>query len=192
MTTITGASVNVGRFTQRAAVAGLVGALMQVGGGILESVDRVRVGEPGFGLRTALIGVAYLLLTVSVAGLLRWHPIGAGPVSRWALGAAAGGWLLSAVAQFVLQADTGLAEKVLFPTATVLIGLGMTVAGVRTLAAGHLHGWPRFVPLACGLYPFVAIFPAFAATGGPQFLVLSGWGLCWLILNAVVYRRTRG
>jgi hypothetical protein len=191
MTTITDTPVNVGRFARRAAAAGLVGALLQIGGGILESVDRVRAGEPGFAFRTALIGIAYLLLGVSVVGLMQSRLSGSGLVPRWALGIAAAGWILSAVAQFVLPADTDLAQQVLFPTATVLIGLGMTVAGIAALRAGRLRGWSRVGPIACGLYPFVVAFPVFAATGGPQFLVLSGWGPCWLILNAVVYQQPR-
>jgi hypothetical protein len=38
------------------------------------------------------------------------------------------GWILSAVAQFILQVNV-VAGKALFPAATVLIGLGMLVAG---------------------------------------------------------------
>jgi hypothetical protein len=36
------------------------------------------------------------------------------------------------------------------------------------------------MPLLCGVYPFAVVFPVFAAVGEPSFLVLSGWGVCWL------------
>jgi hypothetical protein len=182
-----------GRLTVQAAIAGSVGALLQISGGILETVDRVHVGEPGFTVRTAIIGVAYLLLAVSVIGLMQWRPgLGgtAGHLSWWALGVAAGGWIMSAVAQFTLPAANEFAEQVLFPVATVLIGLGMAVAGVVALRVRRDRS-PWFMALVCGLYPFLVIFPVFAVNGGPQFLVLTGWGLCWLLLATGAYRRAR-
>jgi hypothetical protein len=113
-----------GGTTRVPAVLGLVGALLQVCGGILESVDRVRPGEAGFGL------------------------------------------------------------QVVFPVATILIGVRMTVVGIFVYRGHRWAGWRRAIPLVCGLYPFLVIFPAFAAAGGPNFLVLAGWGACWVALAA--------
>jgi hypothetical protein len=31
--------------------------------------------------------------------------------------------------------------------------------------------------------------PVFGVTGGPNFLVLTGWGLCWLILSGALWTR---
>ena len=171
MATITSSSVAVGRFVRGAAVAGMVGALLQVLGGILETVDPVRPAEPGFAFRTSLIGIAYLMLTAAVIGLARSGVAGQGWPPRLGLAAACLGWILSAVAQFVLQVDVGLAEKVLFPAATVMIGLGMLLAGVAAVRARRLRGWRRFTPLICGLYPFLVIFPVFAGSGAGR----CGW-----------------
>jgi hypothetical protein len=66
----------------------------------------------------------------------------------------------------------------------------MILAGIGVLRARRRRGWHRFVPLLCGLYPFAVIFPVFAATGAANFLVLSGWGACWLALAAALWRQT--
>lgn len=174
--------MNVDRFIRVAAVAGFLGAAMQVIGGVVETVDRVGPGEPGFAFRTSVIAVAYLMLLVAVIGLTRSGAAGPGWPARIGLGAVGVGFAGFAVAQVVLRVDFGLAERVLFPAATVLIGVGMIVAGVGVLRARRWRGPFRAVPLICGLYPFLVIFPAFAASGGPNFLVLSGWGACWAAL----------
>jgi hypothetical protein len=168
-------------------VLGGVGALLQLVGGLIETVDRVRAGEPGFAVRTTVIAFAYLLLATTVLALARVEAAGPGRAARSALVVAGSGWLLSAIAQLVLSANVGLAEKVLFPVATIAIGGGMTVAGVAVLRSHRWRRWRRWVPLVCGVYPFAVIFPVFAAAGEPNFLVLSGWGLCWLVLSAAIW-----
>lgn len=56
----------------------------------------------------------------------------------------------------------------------------MVAAGIGVVRSGYWRGWCRWTPLLCGLYPFVVIFPVFAAIGEPNFLLLSGWGALWL------------
>jgi hypothetical protein len=63
----------------------------------------------------------------------------------------------------------------------------MTVVGVAIIRARRWRGWRRVIGLVCGLYPFLVLFPTFAATGGPNFLVLSGWGACWFALGLAVW-----
>lgn len=170
-----------------AAAACAVGAFAQITGGILETVDRVLPPDPGYALRTTLIAAAYLLLLGGVIGLARSGAAGDGWLGRIGLPMAGLGWLASAIAQIVLQIDFTLAETVIFPAATVLLGLGMLLAGAAVLRARCWHGWHRIVPLLCGLYPFVVIFPVFAALGGPSFLALAGFGLCWLALGIALW-----
>lgn len=161
---------------------GGLGAGLQVLGGLLETVDRVRVGEPGFGVRTTVIVAAYLLLVVSVFALARSGAAGRGAIARYGLVVAGAGWVLAVVAELALRVDVDLAEQVLFPIAIIAIGIGMVAAGVGVLRTGRWHGWRRWIPLACGAYPFAVTFPVFAAAGEPNFLVLSSWGVCWLVL----------
>ena len=51
---------------------------------------------------------------------------------------------------------------------------------------GRLIG--RVLPLFCGLYPFLVIFPTFAMLGQPSFLILAGYGACWLAYGIVTLR----
>jgi hypothetical protein len=171
--------------TRAAILAGIVGALLQMAGGIVETVDRVEHGEPGFAWRTSVIGIAYLLLLGTLVAVAR-SGVG-GRAARLGFAMTAGGWVMSAVAQFVLQVNFDLAEQVLFPVATMLIGIGMMVAGIPLFRAWI--GWRRVTALACGVYPFAVLFPWFAAAGGPNFLVLSGWGACWLALALALWTR---
>ena len=167
----------------------LLGALLQTLGGVLETLDRVEAGSPGFGFRPGLIGLAYLCLLGAVIELRRSTTAGRGRVVRVALMVAGAGWVLSAVAQLVLNIDSDVAEKALFPIATIAIGAGMLVVGIDALRARRWSAWRRWVPLVCGVYPFVAIFPSFAAAGQPNFPVLTGWGLCWLFLAVALWPR---
>ncbi len=166
--------------SQRAIVLCAAAAALQVLGGVIETVDRVRAGEPGFVLRTTVMAVAYLMLLVTALALARSGVAGRGRVARYGLVVAGAGWALSAAAQLVLRVDVDVAEQVLFPIATISIGAGMVAAGIGVVRAGRWRGWRHWAPLLCGLYPFVVVFPVFAAVGEPNFLVLSGWGACWL------------
>lgn len=166
--------------SRTAVVLGAAGASLQFLGGLIETVDRVQAGEPGFTLRTTVIAVAYVMLLMTVLALAESGMAGRGTVARYGLAVAGFGWALSAAAQWMLQADVDLAEQVLFPIATIAIGAGMVAAGIGVVRSGRWRGWRRWVPLLCGLYPFVVVFPVFAAVGEPNFLVLSGWGACWL------------
>lgn len=168
-----------------------LGALLQFLGGILETVDRVEAGEPGFGLRTTVIGLAYLFLVGAVIALARSGAAGASRVASGALIVAGAGWAGSAVAQILLNVVREFAETVLFPIATIAVGAGMLIAGVAVARVRRWAGWHRWAPLVCGLYPFVVIFPSFAISGGPNFLVLSVWGLCWVLLAAALWTGPR-
>jgi hypothetical protein len=178
---------DINRLVRGASVAGFVGAVLQIAGGVVETVDRVQPGEPGFAFRTSVIAVAYLTLVVGLIGLARSGATGPGLPARIGLGAVGAGWAVSAVAQVVLRVDLDLAEQVMFPAATVLVGIGMVLAGVGVLRARRWRGLRGVVPLVCGLYPFVVLFPVFAASGGPNFLVLSGWGVCWALLSIALW-----
>jgi hypothetical protein len=178
------------RFGRLAGATAAVGALIQIAMGIVEVVDRASPADPGFAFRTTLVAIAYVMLLVGVLGLARSRAAGAGWQARIGVCAACAGWLLSVVAQLTLQVDPALAERVLFPIGTVLIGLGMGLAGFAVLRTHRWQGWARFVPLLCGLYPFVVIFPVFTLSGGPNFLVLAAWGLCWLLLGVALRAET--
>ena len=69
---------------------------------------------------------------------------------------------LSAANADVMMSD-GIAQVIVgfFAGATLLLGIGMTTAGVATVRSGAWSGVSRFVPLANGIWPFflIALIP---------------------------------
>jgi len=64
----------------------------------------------------------------------------------------------------------------LFPVAAVTTGLGMLAAGAAIIGAGRLTGWPRYLPVTVGAYPFIFMFPVLAVTGQRPDWGITGWG----------------
>jgi len=170
-----------------AAAASVVGALTQVGGGILETVDRVLPPDPGYALRTTLIAVAYLLMLGGVISLNKSGAAGNGWLARIGVTVAGLGWLTWAIAQILLQIDFTFATTVVFPAGLMMIGIGMIVAGIAVLRVRRWCGWRRAVPVACGLYLVPLTQVTFAVLGEPSFLVFAGFGLCWLLLGVALW-----
>lgn len=176
--------MDTARFVRLAGGIAAIGALIQIGWCVVESLDPIS-DSAGFGPRAGVAVLSHLMLLVGVIDLARSRAIGDGWPARIGCAVAALGWGLLAAAQ--IQVRIGLGEQ-LFYFAEPFIGLGMVAAGIGAARAGWWRGWARWVPLVCGLYPFVVGFPAYALTGGPSPLAFGGWALCWLAL-AVALRR---
>ena len=73
---------------------------------------------------------------------------------------AGAGWVLSAVAQLVLNIDSDVAEKALFPDRNHRHRCRNAGRWHRCTPCRRWSAWRRWVPLVCGVYPFVAIFRA--------------------------------
>lgn len=85
-----------------------------------------------------------------------------GRVGAWAAVVAAA---LTVMANFLSAANAdammsdGISKVIvgLFATATLLIGAGLTTAGIAILHFGSWRGVARFIPLANGIWPFLMI-----------------------------------
>ena len=86
----------------------------------------------------------------------------AGRAGAWTAVVAAA---LIAVANFLSAANAdammsdGISKLIvgLFATATLLMGAGLTTAGIAVLRFGSWRGIARFIPLASGIWPFLMI-----------------------------------
>jgi hypothetical protein len=142
--------------------------------------------------QTAADGDAALLLAAAGAVLLAGGPVGllragaAGPgrTARVGLLVAALGWLVAAVANAV-GAAVDADSVALFVTSTALVFLGMLVAGVAVLRAGHWRGRRRCTPLLCALwlFPVAGLFGRDDLVGA---LGLVSWLLTWAVLGAAL------
>jgi uncharacterized membrane protein YhaH (DUF805 family) len=137
-----------------------------------------------------LAAAGSVLLAGGPVGLLRAGAAGSGRAARAGLAVAAGGWLVAAVANAV-EAAVGVEAVALFVTSTVLVLLGMLVAGTAVLRARRWRGWRRGTPLLCALwlFPVAGLFGRDDLVGA---LALVSWLLTWAVLGAALLGAGRG
>lgn len=110
-----------------------------------------------------------LFLVIGFAAFARCGALRHSRRGRAGAWAAVAGAALTVVANFMsaVNADAMMSEGIaqvivgFFAGATLLLGIGMTTAGVATIRSGAWTGVSRFVPLATGIWPFflMALFP---------------------------------
>lgn len=133
---------------------------------------------------TAVEAAWILVHVLLLAGLLGLHAsqAAAGRLGLIGIGGAVLGRLtfVAAEIQALVQGDD---EGPLLPVAAMLTAVGMVLAGIAVARSGHWDGWRRLVPLAIGVYPFLAMFPFVAVTPEPNLVAIAGWGVLWTLLG---------
>lgn len=149
-------------------------------------------GTGGFYATEAAWLVVHALVLVGIIGLLRSGLTGE---LRWGRT----GLQLAAVARVlffcfeVAAIVRGTDELAVFPVAVISSGVGMLLGGAAMVRSNRWQGWGRFAPLTVGAYPFIAIFPVFAATGGrPPDALVAGWGLPLIAVGIALAIRDTG
>ena len=130
-----------------------------------------------------------------LGGLLGLDALAVTGDSRWGkagLRLAIAGRVLFLAAEGVSIA-VGNDDVPLLPLAAVTTALGMLTAGAAIIRARRLTGWPRYLPITVGAYPFVFMFPVLAVTGERPDLGVTGWGLTFIGVAAALWTAaTRG
>lgn len=175
------------RFVRVAALTFIVGSVGQIVLGILEAANPSEPGDPGHSFQLTLVAVSFAMQLVGVIGLARSRAAGDGWLARLGLGLTIVGLGLFVVA---VLAHLIAMNDILFPIAQPVSGLGMVLAGIAVLRTSLWRGWQRVTPLLSGLYPFLVLVPVFALAGGPNFLAIAGWNVCWLALGAALFTET--
>ena len=158
----------------------IVGGVINFVGGI--PLASFQAQEPTPWWIPTLNAVSHLFLLAGVIGLARAGAAGRGGLATSGLGLTLVGLVVLTVAEIFWKAQSSVAD-VLYPVATLAMMLGLILAGVAVLRAGHWGGWHRFSTLACGLYiPFV-MMPSFALPGLAMHYGIGAWGVCWLLLG---------
>ena len=78
-----------------------------------------------------------------------------------------------------------------FGIASILIGVGLTLAGVAVARANEWAGWRRFVVLICGVAVFVIVIPGVFGPFLAGRQVLTVWMLLFPALGWALYTRAR-
>jgi hypothetical protein len=73
--------------------------------------------------------------------------------------------------------------EVLFAFATLLLTMGLVIAGAALVRSGRWSGWHRFTVLACGLFLPLVFLPSFALPGLATHYAIGVWGVCWLLVG---------
>lgn len=176
------------RTTRMAAMAMVIGAIVQAGCGIAQILGPLTAGQHGFGLRNTLVAIASLLLLAGLVGLWRTGVASGGKLGQVGLAAAISATGVLIVAELV-EPFIGAGAEPIYSIASPLLGLGMVLAGIAALRARRWTSWRRFTPLACGLYILLVLLPVFAVSG-PNYAVLTVFDLCWLALGAALWSST--
>lgn len=181
-----------------AAIFGAAGALLSVATsvlvplGILDPTDiAVASRGSGFAAWNTVDVASSLMLATGLAGLVRSRAAGNGWLARVGLSAAFLGIGLFTLVSMLTYADPGAGER-LHPVSVPLIGAGMLLTGAAVLHTGRWTGWQRFMPMLCGVFPFLVELPGFIFFGDTNTLYyfIGGTWTCWLALNAAVWTRS--
>lgn len=177
--------MDTGRIVRVGAVSLVAGAVVQGSCGIVQIADPLSYGQPGFGFRNTIVAIGQVLQLAGVIGVFR-SGAAAGRLGSGGITAACAAFGLLIVALLVEPFQPAVAGP-LYGIAAPVVGAGMVAAGIATLRARRWSGWQRYTPLACGLYTFLVLLPAFAATGGPSFPALAAYNVCWLALGVALW-----
>lgn len=146
----------------------------------LDAADRSRE----FYVMVAVFIPVHLLVLVGLVGLIREGVTGDSAWGRWGLYLAIFGRILFLAGEVTLLALGYDDELVILPIAAMSTAIGMLVAGIAAVRARRWDGWRRFAPLVMGIYPFLLMFPILAVTGARPNLMVSLWGLTFLVIAA--------
>jgi hypothetical protein len=195
-------------FVKTAGLLCLVGALIGAIGGIVtafipSAVSFDRFSYPytptGFLLAQFVFMSNHVLLLVGILGLARSGATGRGLLGR------AGVWIslvgMAALTLCEVGAMTFATSRYPSPgtdvldtsygVASILIGIGLTLAGVAVARAGEWTDWRRFFALICGVAVFAIVIPGILGPFLVARLALTVWMLMFAALGWALYTRAR-
>ena len=176
----------------------IIAALVGVAIALVALATSPRVGDDRFSYpqSATLFVVTELVLALQhlplIAALLAFAAIVPSNVSRRGLVAAAIGMGLLTLAELAsisaanVQTESNTATFVdsFFGVATVVIGVGLIVAGVSSVRSRWPGpAWIRWLPLATGAYVFAILIPATAMSDAALHWALAGWMALFLLIG---------
>lgn len=138
----------------------------------------------------------HVLLLVGLVGLARSGAPGTSRTGRTGSWIAITGmgllsvceaWAMTFVNSAWPTAQTDLLD-IAYGVSTIAIGIGLLIVGGAVMRSRIWHGWPRYVPMSCGVAVFVIVLPG---VFGPMLLgrlVLTAWMLLFAALGLALMR----
>jgi hypothetical protein len=180
--------------TARARRSGGMTAWAVIAGAILQFVLGIPMAHleaetPPSAMIVALNILNHLLLVAGIAGLARSEAAGRGWLATSGLGLSQLGFAVIVLAEASWLLTT-TATEALFGVRTLVLLLGLILAGIAVVKAGRWQGWHRFTPLACGMFIAVVVLPSFALPGYASHYAIGIWGVCWLLFGVTLRAET--
>lgn len=149
----------------------------------------------GFLVAQLVFILNHVLILAGVAGLARSGAAGTGRLGRSGLWIAAMGWValtLCEVRAMTLANSPYPAPSTdvldgAFGMASILIGVGLVLAGIAVVSANVFSGWYRYITLACGVAVFVMVIPGILGGFLAARIVLTVWVLMLAALGYALY-----
>lgn len=195
-------------FVRTAALLCIVGAVIGAIGGLVTGFIPPAVSSDwysypytptGFLVAEFSFILNHVLLLVGILGLARSGAVGSGLLGRigvWLSLAGLVAFTLCEVRAMTLATTpypgpgTGFLDTS-YGVASILIGVGLTLAGVAVARAGEWNGWRRFIVLICGAAFFVIVIPGLLAPFLVARLVLTVWMMMFAALGWALYTHVR-
>ncbi len=195
-------------FVKTAGLLCLVGAVIGVISGLVTAFIPPAVSSDwysypytpmGFLVAELVFVLNHVLLLVGIVGLGRSGATGSGLLGRvgvWISVVGMAALTMCEVGAMTLATSpypsprTDLLDTS-FGVASLLIGVGLVLAGVAVVRAGEWGGWQRFVALICGVAVFVIVFPGVSGPFLAGRLAITGWMLMFAALGWALYTRAR-
>ncbi|HCT77920.1 MAG TPA: hypothetical protein DGG94_16505 [Micromonosporaceae bacterium] len=192
-------------FIRVAGMLCLVGAVIGAIGGLVTAFYPAAVASTQFsypftptGYIVAELSFAlnHVLLLIGLLGVSRSGAAGTGLIGRSGLWIAVGGMAVLTICELRAMTlansaypapETDLLDMG-YGAATILIGIGLTMAGIAVARARIWTGWARFVLLACGVAVFVVVLPGVFGPFLAGRLVLVTWMLMFAALGLALVR----
>lgn len=182
--------------------AGILGAASGIFLTVVQpSVDEEMYSFPltatGFTVIQAWFFVQHLGLILGLLGLWRSGAAGTSRLGRWGVVSSVAGMLMLSVTELVAisaaqdpypSSRTDLLD-VLYGISTIVVGVGLILAGVAITRAGKWSGWMRWLPLVTGIYVFAPMTPAIMGPFVIARIAITVWmlmfaALGWALLKA--------
>lgn len=148
----------------------------------------------GFVVAQLVFLLNHLLLLAGIVGLARSGAAGRNRSARAGSGIAIAGMGLLSLCEVRALTLVNVAYPspptdlldVFFGVASMLIGIGLVMAGVPVIRAGIWVGWQRFIPLACGGAVFLIVLPGIFGGFLAGRLAIGTWMLLFAGLGSAL------
>jgi hypothetical protein len=195
-------------FVKTAGLLCLVGAVIGVISGIVTGFIPPVVSSDwysypytptGFLLAQLVFMLNHVLLIVGILGLARSGAAGTGLLGRvglWISVVGMAALTLCEVGAMTLATSPYPSPRTdvldtSYGVASILIGIGLTLAGVAVARADEWAGWRRFVALICGVAVFVIVIPGILGPFLVARLAITVWMLMFAALGWALYTHAR-